>query len=141
MLTDVEAKEKTIMNDYNFSIDSWNEITSWENNNNEKMTRATVNKTFTGQLVGKSQLEYVLNYTADGNATFVGIERVTATIDNKTGSFTVQHQGNFSNGIASSTFAVISGSATDELVGLSGNGAYSSGHALSVDFEFNYTFK
>lgn len=135
----IVAKEESLMSNYNFTIDSWNELTTWENNN-EKMTRATVSKTFTGKLVGKSQLEYVLNYTADGNASFVGIERVTATIDNKTGSFSVQHQGKFIDGIASSTFVVFTNSATDELIGLNGKGSYTSGHAPSIDFEFNYAF-
>ncbi len=129
------------MSDYNFSIDAWDELTTWENNDNEKITRATVSKTFKGDIKGNSKLEYVLNYTADGNATFVGIERITANIENKEGSFSVQHQGSFVNGIASSNFTVISGSATKELVGLVGQGEYSSGHAPLIAFQFDYSFE
>ena len=58
-----------------FAIKSWDEKPYSEGQDLPKMTRASVNKTFTGDVEGEGQVEYLMMYRADGSATFVGRTR------------------------------------------------------------------
>ncbi len=59
-----------------FAIKGWDEKPYNEVAGQPKLTRANVTMTFTGDLEGESQLEYLMMYRADGTASFVGLERV-----------------------------------------------------------------
>jgi len=77
-------------------------------------------------------------YRADGTATFVGLERVTARIGERSGSFVMQRAGGFEGGLAKESYAVVAGSATGDLRGLRGEGATSVGHGMEHPFELTY---
>ena len=59
-----------------FAIQGWDEKPYNEGDNVPKLTRASVTKTFTGDLEGEGQVEYLMMYRSGGSATFVGLERV-----------------------------------------------------------------
>lgn len=121
-----------------FAIKSWDEKPYSEGSDLPKLTRASVTKTFTGDIEGVGQVEYLMMYRSDGSATFVGLERITGRIGDKKGSFVLQRIGAFENGFANETYSVVPGSATGELAGLVGNGASSVGHGLEHPFDLNY---
>jgi hypothetical protein len=54
-----------------FAIIGWDEKPYNEAVGLPKLTRASVTKTFSGDLEGESQLEYLMVYRADGTASFV----------------------------------------------------------------------
>ena len=56
-----------------------------------------------GAIEGTSSIEYLMSYSVHGTATFVGLERVSGTVDGKTGTLIVQHFGSFSEGKARSS--------------------------------------
>ena len=58
-----------------FSIKSWDEKPYSEGKDLPKMTRASVDKTFTGDINGEGHVEYVMMYHSDGTAAFVGLHR------------------------------------------------------------------
>jgi len=118
-----------------FEISSWDEKPYLELNDGAKYSRATIKKQYQGQLIGDGQLEYIMSYFADGNASFVGIEHFTGSVDGKTGSATFEHKGTFKDGIAESAFHIIGGSGSGELLGLTGEGHYKTGHSMTVEFE------
>ena len=60
-----------------FSIKRWDEKPYSEGGDLPKMTRASVDKTFTGDIDGEGHVEYVMVYRDDGTAVFVGLERIT----------------------------------------------------------------
>jgi hypothetical protein len=122
-----------------FKIISWDESPYLDIDENAKFTRATIRKEYTGRLQGEGHLDYLMAYNGDGSATFVGIERFTGIIEDKTGSFSLKEEGTFAEGLVKSSFTVIEGSATDELVTLCGRGKYETGHAPQVNVEFEYT--
>src|SRR5438874_11684434 len=70
-----------------FAIKSWDEKAYSEGQDLPKLTRASVTKTFTGDIEGEGQVEYLMMYRSDGSATFVGLERVTGRIGAKSGTF------------------------------------------------------
>jgi hypothetical protein len=121
-----------------FAIKSWDEKPFSEGPNLPKLTRATVTKTFTGDIEGDGHVEYVMAYRDDGSATFVGLERITGRIGDKMGSFVLQRTGVFEGGQAKESYSVVPGSGTGDLRGLSGEGHSSVGHGMEHPFSLNY---
>lgn len=121
-----------------FAIKTWDEKPVSEAHGQSKLTRASVARTFTGDIEGEGQVEYVMMYRSDGSATFVGLERVVGRIGSKTGSFVLQRTGTFENGQAKESYSVIPGSATGDLVGLTGDGNSAVGHGMEHPFELQY---
>jgi hypothetical protein len=121
-----------------FAIQSWDEKPYSEGQDLPKLTRATVVKTFTGDIEGEGQVDYLMMYRSDGSATFVGLERIVGRIANKAGSFVLQRSGTFEGGQATESYSVIPGSATGELRGLQGEGTSAVGHGLEHPFVLNY---
>ena len=121
-----------------FAIQSWDEKPYSEGPDLPKLTRASVTKTFTGDITGDGQVEYLMMYRSDGSATFVGLERVVGQVAGKAGSFVLQRTGVFENGMAKESFSVIPGSGTGELRGLHGDGTTAVGHGMEHPLTLNY---
>jgi hypothetical protein len=99
----------------------------------------SINKTFHGDLQG-SGVGQMLAYRSgvEGSAGYVAMERVTATLGGREGSFTLQHSGLMDKGAQSLTVTVVPDSATEGLSGLAGtmNIVVSPGRH---DYQFRYT--
>ena len=121
-----------------FAIKSWDEMPYSEGANQPKLTRASVTKAYTGDIVGEGQVEYLMMYRSDGSATFVGLERIVGQIAGKSGSFVLQRTGVFEGGQAKESYSVIHESATGELHGLLGDGISALGHGTDYPFTLNY---
>jgi hypothetical protein len=121
-----------------FAITHWDEKPYSEGQDVPKLTRASVTKTFTGDIEGEGQVEYLMMYRADGSATFVGLERVVGRIGDRSGSFVLQRIGAFEGGLAKESYSVVPGSATGELRGLSGDGTSAVGHGTEHPFALDY---
>jgi hypothetical protein len=117
-----------------FAITSWDEKPYSEGPDQPKLTRASVKKTYSGDIDGEAQVEYLMMYRSDGSATFVGLERVVGSIGGKKGTFVLQRTGVFEGGLAT-------GSATGDLTGLQGNGSSSVGHGMEHPFALSYELK
>ena len=85
------------------------------------ISRMSIDKVFHGQLEGTSQGEFLASGSPDGSGAYVALERVTGTLDGKTGSFALQHRGVMKEKIPEMTVTVVPGSGTGELAGLSGS--------------------
>jgi hypothetical protein len=121
-----------------FAIKSWDEKPYSEGEDQPKLTRASVTKTYTGEIAGEGQVEYLMMYRSDGTASFVGLERVIGQIAGKTGSFVLQRTGVFEGGQAKESYFVVPGSATGELRGLVGDGSSAVGHGMEHPFSLSY---
>ena len=105
-----------------FAIKSWDEKPYSEGQDLPKLTRASVSKTYTGDISGEGQVEYLMMYRSDGSATFLGLERIVGRLAGKSGSFVLQRTGVFENGMAKESYFVVPGSGTGDLRGLRGEG-------------------
>jgi hypothetical protein len=121
-----------------FAIKSWDEKPYSEGEGLPKLTKASVTKTFTGDIEGEGHVEYVMMYRDDGSAAFVGLERIVGRIGARTGSFVLQRIGLFENGEAKESYSVVPGSATGQLAGLKGEGKSAVGHGMEHPFELEY---
>ena len=123
-----------------FIINGWDEKAYSEGGDLPRLTRANVAKTYTGDIDGEGQVEYLMMYRADGSAAFVGVERVVGRIGGKAGTFVLQRVGVFESGQARESYSVVSGSATGELSGLRGDGNSALGHGTEYPFTLSYEF-
>ncbi len=124
-----------------FKVLSWDEDQIDEQDSGPKLTRAHVRKSFSGDLSGVGNLIYLMTYTSDDEATFVGIERIVGSLGGRSGSFVLQHSGTFDGQKATSEWEVLQGSGTDELEGLTGAGGFSSSHAEEYEMTLDYHFE
>lgn len=105
-----------------FEIASWNEDTYAEIDESRKLTRADVTQKFTGDISGEGSVQWLMCYRADGTADWVGMQRIVGTVGDRSGSFVLQTVGTFDGTTAAGDWAVVPGSGTDGLGGLTGKG-------------------
>ena len=87
----------------------------------ETLGRMSIDKKFNGDLVGTSKGEMLSAMgTVKGSAGYVAIEKVTGTLNDKSGTFVLQHSGAMNRGEPSLTVTVIPDSGTGDLTGLAG---------------------
>ena len=90
-----------------------------------ELGRMTIDKQFSGGISGTSKGEMlVANTPSDGSMSYVALERVTAEVDGRSGSFVLMHNGVMVKSDPSAgefRVIVVVGSGTGELTGLSGN--------------------
>ena len=121
-----------------FKILSWDENPFDEPENGSKLTKAQVHRSFDGDLVGSGNLMYVMTHLDSGNAVFLGYEKVVGSLGGRKGSFVLRHTGSYDGGEATAELEVVPGSGTEGLVGLSGTGRFSAGHAEEHDMPMDY---
>ena len=121
-----------------FAINSWDEKPYSQDPDQPRLTRASVARTFTGDIEGQGQVEYLMMYRGDGSASFVGLERFVGRLAGKAGTFVLQRTGAFESGQARESYSVIPGSGTGELRGLRGDGTSEVGHGMEHPFMLSY---
>lgn len=123
-----------------FAIKGWEEQAYSEGPDQPRLTRARVTKTYSGDIEGEAQVDYLMMYRGDGSAAFVGLERVVGRLGGRNGSFVLQRAGVFEEGQAKESYFVVPGSATGELEGLLGEGRSAVGHGMEHPFTLSYAW-
>jgi hypothetical protein len=81
----------------------------------------SIEKLFRGDLEGSSRGEMLSAGTAvKGSAGYVAIERVSGTLQGRSGTFVLQHSATMRRGIPQLSITVVPDSGTGELAGLAG---------------------
>jgi Protein of unknown function (DUF3224) len=106
-----------------------------------KLARMSIDKQFRGDIVGTSQGEMLSAGTGTkGSAGYVAIERVTGKLNDRSGSFVLQHNATMTRGAPYLNIVVVPDSGTGELAGLVGT------MRIVIDkgshsYEFEYSFE
>lgn len=103
-----------------------------------KLTKASVRKTYSGDLEGEGVLEYLMSYMDDGSAEYVGYERVTGKLNGASGTLVFRHTGTYANDRMVQTTDVVEGSGTGGWVGISGRTELMAGHDKDYPFTLEY---
>lgn len=111
-----------------FEFTRWEESSYSEPDAGRKLTQARVSNDFQGDIVGSSDLVYVMSYLTDESGTFMGYEQVTGRLSDRDGSFVLRHDGTFAGGSVRASLNVVAGTGTGALAGLSGEGEYVATH-------------
>lgn len=92
-----------------------------ENSADASVGRMTIDKQFHGDLDGSSKGQMLAASTAvKGSAGYVAIERVTATLHGRAGTFVLQHHATMNRGVPQLSIEVVPDSGTGQLEGLTG---------------------
>jgi len=102
--------------------------------------RMSIDKVFHGDLEGTSKGQMLSTLTeVKGSAGYVAIERVTGTLQGRTGSFSLQHNATMNRGVPELNVIVIPDSGTGQLVGLAGKLNIIIAPDGKHSYEFDYT--
>lgn len=101
--------------------------------------RMSIDKQFHGDLEATSKGEMLTATTGvKGSAGYVAVERVSGTLQGRSGSFVLQHSGTMTRGAPQLTIAVVPDSGAGQLVGLAGKIAITIANGKhSYDFEYS----
>ncbi len=105
-----------------FDVKSWNEKPYSEIDGQPKLTRADVVYAYHGDLDGEGKIEYLMCYSSNNIAYFIGYEQITGRLGDHSGNFVLQHIGTYEGGAVKDTLTVVPASATGDLSGLQGSG-------------------
>ena len=113
---------------------AWSEGSSEHN-----LGRFLMQKTFHGDIEGISEGQMLSAGSAEkGSAGYVAIEKITGTLQGRKGTFALQHSGTMNKGNLTLNIAVVPGTGTDELSGLSGTFEIKMADGKHT-YEFSYT--
>ena len=121
-----------------FVIDRWEEA-AIEEHEGADLVRTEVAKTFRGGIEGTSTGWMTMAKAQQGSMAYVGFERISATIDGRSGTFVLQHNAIANAAGGSATWAVLAESGTSELRGIRGTAAITRDedgtHTFTLDYE------
>jgi Protein of unknown function (DUF3224) len=100
-----------------------------------------VGEAFSGDVEGEGVVRFLQAVRKDGSASFVGIERVTGSIQGRTGSFLLQDAGTLEGNEVKGEWFVIPGSGTEELRGLRGEGGFTADLGQHASISLDYWFE
>jgi len=118
-----------------FEIASWDETPFEDGDDTTKLTEALVTKRYEGDIAGTSTTKWLMAYSPDKSALFVGIEHITGTVGGKKGGVVLLHDGEYRDGVAAAALRVASG--TQELAKVAGTGKFRAdpAGALTLDLD------
>ena len=121
-----------------FQVTGWDEQTFVELDGGGKLTQATVQQAISGDIEGSSDVRWLMAYTAEDRAEFVGVQTVTGALANKSGSFVLRSVGTFDGKQAVGDLTVVDGSGTGDLEGISGTGSFEApmGDTATVSLDY-----
>ena len=101
--------------------------------------RMTIDKQFHGDIEGSSKGLMLMAGTAvQGSAGYVALEKVSGSVNGRTGTFYLEHNGIMNRGEGQLNVVVIPDSGTEELTGLQGSLAIKIAEGKHF-YEFDYT--
>lgn len=101
--------------------------------------RLLIDKQFLGDLAATSKGQMLAAGTSvEGSAGYVAIERVRGTLQGRSGTFVLQHNGLMNRGAPQLSITVVPDSGTEQLVGLAGTMAINIVDAKHF-YDFEYT--
>ncbi len=107
---------------------------------NANFARMSIDKQFHGDLEAASKGEMLSAMTATkGSAGYVAMEKVTGTLNGRSGTFTLQHSATMNRGTPQLSITVVPDSGTGELEGISGKMDIKIAPDGKHTYEFDYT--
>jgi hypothetical protein len=119
----------------------WDEKPYQELADGMKLSKATVRQGYTGDIEGEGLCEYLMTYSSDQRASYVGMQLISGTLGGKQGSFVLQLNGEYDGNEARGTWFVVPGSATGALKKLRGQGSFHAPQGSKMHYTLEYDFE
>jgi hypothetical protein len=101
--------------------------------------RIHIERSFQGDLEGEATAELLTATAENGTAVYLALDRISGRLEGREGSFVLQHRGVLSADGAEIDGAIVPGSGTGELKGITGHGAIAvdddGTHRLTLEYE------
>lgn len=107
-----------------FQIAGWEEDVYAELGGEAKLSKADVSQTFSGDIEGEGSVTWLMAYTSEKSAEYVGVQRIVGRLGDREGSFLLTTVGRYDGSVAEGAWTVVEGSGTDGLAGLTGTGLF-----------------
>jgi Protein of unknown function (DUF3224) len=105
-----------------------------------QLVQINVVETFSGDIEGDGAAQFLQVSLADDDASFVGLERVSGRVGDRSGTFVLQDQGTLEGTTVSGRWFVVPGSGTAQLEGLRGEGGFTAQLGEGADVTLDYWF-
>jgi hypothetical protein len=119
-------------------ISGWDEQEYGDRESPGKLSEAKVQQTISGDIEGSTDVRWLMAYSADDRAEFVGIQVVTGTLGGKEGTFVLRSVGTYDGSKADGELTVVEGSGTGELAGISGTGSFTAPLGDTAELTLDY---
>jgi Protein of unknown function (DUF3224) len=123
-----------------FDIDSWHDE-PYDEAEGASLRRASLTKTFHGEVEGRSAVEMLMAQAQEGSAAYVAFERLDVRVHGRAGTFVLQHCASGTRDQRSATWTVVPDSGTGELRSLRGTARIvnepDGGHTFELDYELD----
>jgi hypothetical protein len=124
-----------------FQMKGWDENPYADLEGSKRLVRSSMNGSYAGDVTGESSTEFLMAYSSEDLATYVGIERIDGTVDGRSGTFVMQVTGTFADGVARHNSTVIPGAGTGDLAGLRGQGTFEAPMGQTAETTLDYDFE
>ncbi|MFL5768150.1 MAG: DUF3224 domain-containing protein [Actinomycetota bacterium] len=121
-----------------FEITSMGEDTLRELGGSAKLTHANGTQHFSGGIEGDGSVDWLMCYVDGGGASYVGLQRIEGSVDGRKGTFVIEAVGRFDGGASRGSWAVIEGSGTGELEGITGEGRFEAPGGPNATYSLEY---
>jgi hypothetical protein len=121
-----------------FEVQPGDETTIHEPGEGIRLTHATGTQRFSGGIVGDGAIDWLMCYLPTKSARYVGLERITGTIDGRRGSLVLEAVGDHDGTGSAATWRVIEGTGTGDLAGISGTGGFEAKGGKTVSYRLDY---
>jgi hypothetical protein len=121
-----------------FEVQPGNEATLDGSGDDVRLTHAPGRQRFSGSIVGDGRIDWLMCYLPTKEARYVGLQRISGTIDGRHGSVVLEAVGSHDGTGSSSTWRIIEGSGTDQLAGIRGEGGFKAAGGKTVEYRLSY---
>lgn len=104
-----------------------------------RLTHAFGDQEFEGGIVGVGHVDWLMCYRSNRTAEFVGLQRIDATLDGRTGGFVLRSIGAHDGAASKGSWSIVGGSGSDGLEGIVGEGDWTAGPGPNGTYRLRYS--
>ena len=121
-----------------FEITDMSEDAYREFESGTKLTRAKGTQRFRGDIEGEGSVEWLMCYSPDGTARFLGLQEISGSIGDQTGSFVIEASGDHDGKRSKGTWTVLAGSGSGDFEELRGEGGFEAPSGPEASYHLEY---
>ena len=103
-----------------------------------RLTHAYGEQAFSGDIEGIGTVHWLMAYRPDRTARFVGLQRITGTVEGRRGSFVLTAEGDHDSSSSRISWRIVEGSGSDELAGITGTGGMDAPGGPAGSYRLDY---
>lgn len=121
-----------------FDVLTGDETEIEESGDGVRLTHASGTQRFSGSIEGDGSVDWLMCYVGEGDARLVGLQRISGTIDGRTGTVVIDAVGHHHGTASNARWHVVEGTGTGELAGIRGVGGIDAPGGPTVSYRLDY---